>query len=343
MDDDSPRSVQVTTGARLHFGLFDTRAPFGGVGMMTDHPETRVIVSAADRFDPGDQDAERLTQIARRVVAVARGRGATDSADATEMADTADLATGSLAESTDGLPLCRIHVEAAAPAHRGFGSGTQLSLAVSLALCRWLGLRPSRRELVSEIAQRGRRSAIGSIGFFEGGVLFEDGSVDDFGELAPVRRVEPPIDWRVVLIQPPSAGDLISGDSETEAFAALTRAPAGVRDDLQRRGAGLLDACQVGDFDRFASELTRFNRLSGGLFTKQQGGPYHGRQVADVIELVRRSGGSGYGQSSWGPTVFAVCVCDAAAQELSQRLRTSEPSVVIRTVRPAVRGVRLEV
>jgi len=338
--DDSPRSVQVTTGARLHFGLFDTRSPFGGVGMMTDHPETRVIVSAADRFEPGDQDAERLTQIARRVIAFASGRGATDSS---ETADTADLATGPLAESTDGLPLCRIHVEAAAPAHRGFGSGTQLSLAVSLALCHWLGLRPSRQELVSGIAQRGRRSAIGSIGFFEGGVLFEDGSVDDFGELMPVRRVEPPIDWRVVLIQPPSAGDLISGDAETEAFAALATAPAGVRDDLQRRGAGLLDACQDGDFDRFASELTQFNRRSGGLFTKQQGGPYHGRQVADVIELVRRSGGSGYGQSSWGPTVFAVCASDAAAQELSQRLRTSEPSVVIRTVRPAVRGVRLEV
>ncbi|TVP95888.1 MAG: hypothetical protein EA381_18010 [Planctomycetaceae bacterium] len=337
--DDPARSVRVTTGARLHFGLFDTRSPFGGVGMMTDQPETRVIVSAADRFDPGDQDAERLTRIARRVVAFADGRLAPDAADVDDMAETA---VGKLAESTDGLPACRIRVEAAAPAHRGFGSGTQLSLAASLALCRWLGLWPARRELVSEIAQRGRRSAIGSIGFFQGGVLFEDGCVDDFGELTPVRRVEPPRDWRVVLIQPSAAGELISGASETEAFAGLDKAPAGVRADLQRRGAGLLDACQNGDFDRFASELTLFNRLSGGLFTKQQGGPYHGRQVADLIDLVRRSGGSGYGQSSWGPTVFAVCVSDAAAQELSQRLRASEPSVVVRTVRPAVRGVRLE-
>lgn len=326
--DDRSRTVRVTTGARLHFGLFDTRAPFGGVGMMTDQPQTGVTVSSAERFDPGDFAVDRITGIAARALAWAARAGM-------RVEQTARSAGGD-------LPSCQVRVEFAAPAHFGFGSGTQLALAVATGIGHWLGIAPSRAEFVSEIGGRGRRSAIGSIGFFEGGLLFEDGCPADEAGFMLSERAEPPAAWRVLLVRPEASDTLVCGESEQRAFTDLPAAEPSVRADLRVRGLELIEACRRGDFARFAAGLTEFNRLSGELFAPLQGGPYHGDRVARLIRLLRDCGGAGYGQSSWGPTVFAICEDEGSAQVLAERMRLGDPSAVIQIVCPARRGARIE-
>lgn len=294
---DCSSGVTVRTGARLHFGLFDTRAPFGGVGVMINDPETVVRVSSAGAFDAGTVEPHRLREIAARL-----GRWAFPG------------------RFPDDLPPCEIRVQSQAPAHSGFGSGTQLSLAVATALVHFWDLRIERSELIRQIAGRGRRSAIGSIGFFEGGMILEDGVAGDYDNPLQWQRVDPPSDWRFLIVRPAIPTATLSGEAEGNAFAALPPSPPARREHLTKLGGEIMDACQSGDFPRFAESLTRFNRASGMLFEPMQGGCYNGPVVADLVGQVVAAGAVAYGQSSWGPSVFVACRCESSAIALADRL-----------------------
>jgi len=315
-------TVRVTTGARIHFGLFDTHAPFGGVGVMVNSPQTSVVISPSQAFDPGPIETDRLTAIAARFCRLhLSGR------------------------FTGDQPACAIRVQTGVLPHHGLGSGTQLSLAAAAALARFFQLPLSRSELVQRIADRGKRSAIGSIGFFEGGLIAEDGSADDFdrpvGDRAAAwRRIDPPFLWRYLLVQPRSEAAPVSGEVEQRAFATLTPSPASLRVDLHRLADAIFTAAQVADFDHFAASLTQFNRLSGSLFASHQGGCYNGPLVTHLVREVALAGAVAYGQSSWGPTVFVVCESEASALTIAARLGT-EYHVAMTTA--ATAGAKIEV
>jgi len=315
---DRSRGVTVRTGARLHFGLFDTRAPFGGVGVMINDPETVVRVSSADAFDAGAVEPHRLREIAARL-----GRSAFPG------------------RFSDDLPPCEIRVKSQAPAHSGFGSGTQLSLAVATALVHFWELRIGRSELIRQIAGRGRRSAIGSIGFFEGGMILEDGVAGDYDNPMRWRRVDPPSDWRFLVVRPSLPIATVSGEAEGDAFAALPPSPPARREQLTKLGGEIIDACQRDDFPSFAESLTRFNRASGMLFEPMQGGCYNGPVVADLVRQVVAAGAVAYGQSSWGPGVFVVCRCKASANAFADRL-AQELTVQITSARHSGPTVTLQ-
>lgn len=315
MDDRRPR-IRIVAGARLHFGLLDTHAPFGGAGVMIDHPATCVRVSPSPAFDAGPVQPQRLTAIASRLSQCYLGHS-----------------------DSCSLPRCEIRVESAAPPHSGLGSGTQLALATATALAEHFQLQLSRAELVDTLADRGRRSAIGSLGFFEGGLIAEDGMTRDYEPSEHWRRIELPAAWRVVLARPCRFDRPISGEVEGNAFASLAPAAQSVRSQLVQLAREIIAAAQQGDFDPFAAALTRFNRASGELFAPQQGGCYHGAAVSELVQQMQAAGARGYGQSSWGPTVFAFCASAEAAQSLRQQLgeavfaiakpRTAGPEITI--------------
>ena len=145
-DDDLIRgepTVRITTGSRLHFGLLDTAAPFGGIGVMIDQPVTEVVLSPCERFRCDDIAGPRVRAIAARVVELA-----------------------GLSE----LPGCRITVTRRASQHSGLGSGTQLALAAAEGLCRFLGIEVEPKFLASHLAVRGERSAVGVAWLFFGRV-----------------------------------------------------------------------------------------------------------------------------------------------------------------------------
>jgi len=308
-------TIRVSTGARLHFGLFDVKAPFGGAGMMIDHPHTTVSVSHSHSFEALPFRADRLVEIAKRIA----------------------LRLPALLIS-DGLPRCRVVVEAAADSHCGLGSGTQLALATAVAISRFFSLDLSRHELVHEIASRGRRSSIGSIGFFEGGLIAEDGQEQSYEPCSAWRRITLPAEWRVVLACPQSHRSGVSGEVEGAAFAALAHAPPEYRANLARLCDQMLQSGEQADFDSFSSLMLQFNALSGDLFAVQQGGCYNGEDVLTLVRRLESLGGRGVGQSSWGPTVFAFCECEDEAQ----RIYGSLDGVGCRIVKPQAAGYVLE-
>ncbi len=273
----SHQVVQITTGARLHFGLLSTTAPFGGVGVMIDRPVTAILIKPAESFQCTDQASERIVDIARRVGRI---------------------------QGSD-LPNCSIQVIRRAEAHCGLGSGTQLAMAVAegLAVYRELSLAPE--DLAARIAQRGRRSAVGVHGYLKGGLIYEGG--DDARDLNTIqRRIEIPDDWCIAIFRPLLSPLRVSGPLEQSHFDSLTSTPTAKQQRLaaivQKQ---MIPAAERVDFARFVDAVQRYNYESGLLFKSVQGGPYNRPAVNELVDLSVSRGAVGVGQSSWGPTVFA--------------------------------------
>jgi beta-RFAP synthase len=122
--------------------------------------------------------------------------------------------------------------------------------------------------------------------------------------LAPLLvRAEFPPEWRVVLLTPADRPGW-HGERERTAFAALAAAAA---DDALCRLIllGMLPALAGRDLPAFADALAEYNARAGEPFRAAQCGPYV-PAAQTVIDWLRKDGVTGVGQSSWGPTVFAV-------------------------------------
>ena len=207
-------------------------------------------------------------------------------------------------------------VESAPPDHVGLGTGTQLALSIAAGFCRLHGQDVPAAERLAQLAGRGERSAIGTHGFLQGGLLHEAGKLPGESLSPLVSRVEFQADWRFVLIRPDQEQGL-SGESEKRAFAALPPVSESISNELCAEAeTHLLPAARKNNFDKFAASLGRYSHLAGECFAPSQGGPFAGQHGGRLVELIRSLGFSGVGQSSWGPTLFAVTPDQATAETL---------------------------
>ena len=308
--------ISVWTPSRLHFGLLslagddeawpDRRGErvlparrFGGVGLMIERPGVRVTASPAAAWSADGPLAERALAFGLRFAESVRR----DRPDA---------------EPTPH----RLTVEEAPPEHVGLGIGTQLGLAVARALAEAWGLVLDAADLAQCIG-RGLRSALGVHGFSHGGFLVESGKRGGEEGLAPLAARAPfPPQWPLVLATPSAARGL-HGREERQAFARLA-----VRSETARRTdalcrlvlLGMLPALAEADLVAFGESLHDFNARVGEAFAELQGGVYADPRTAECVAFLRGEGVRGVGQSSWGPTVFAVVGDEDQAADLRERL-----------------------
>jgi beta-RFAP synthase len=298
--------IRVRTASRLHFGLLslaadDSAGPvpprrYGGAGLMVESPGLELTAAPAPAWTAEGPLAARALDFARR------------------FADSLDQ------DRIDGdRPPQRLTVVRAAAEHAGLGTGTQLGLAAARALSRAWGLDLDAPELARR-AGRGLRSGVGVHGFAHGGFLIDAGR-RSAGGLAPLAaRVAFPDDWRVVLLRPPAALGL-HGPGEREAFARLPGDDARTEALCRLALLGLLPALAEQDLRAFGEALYEYNRRAGEGFAAVQGGPYAGPFAPEAVAWARRRGVRGAGQSSWGPTVFAVVADQEGAERLVEAAR----------------------
>ena len=128
---------------------------------------------------------------------------------------------------------------------------------------------------------------------------------------------------RFVLIRPPVKHGL-SGRDEQRAFDQLPAVPSEVSKRLcEEARQRMVPAATEADFDAFSESVYRFGVLAGGCFADAQGGAYNGRELESLVQLIRSLGVSGVGQSSWGPTLFAVLPDQPAAESFQGELAES--------------------
>ena len=303
--------IRVRAASRLHFGflsfmfgdywhnlLGEHAIParhFGGAGLMIQEPGIRLTLEPAKAWRAEGPLAGRALDYAQRFAA----------------------------NHSDGtVEPQHIVVESAPPEHIGLGTGTQLGLAVARGLAAARGLRDIDAVSLARMVGRGARSAIGIQGFAQGGFLVEAGkkASADIGQL--IARIEFPKSWRVVLIIP-SQTPGTHGAKELDAFQSLQfreDAPALTESLCRLVLLGMLPALKEEDFVAFSESLFDFNLRVGDAFSLIQNGRFGSPRAESIVKFLRKTGIRGVGQSSWGPTLFALTQDPDQAADLSRRL-----------------------
>ena len=83
----------------------------------------------------------------------------------------------------------------------------------------------------------------------------------------------------------------------------------------------VLPALVEEDCSNFGKGITTIQNHIGDYFAKWQGGRYISDNVAKVLDWVSETGAYGYGQSSWGPTGFAIYDNETDAYQAIKKAR----------------------
>jgi predicted sugar kinase len=98
----------------------------------------------------------------------------------------------------------------------------------------------------------------------------------------------------------------------------------------------VLPGAASGDFASFATGVSRVQQLLGAHFAPAQGGSaYTSAAVGRLMQWIGSATTAAIGQSSWGPTGFAVLPSAAAADALLARLRAehaADPALTLHVV-----------
>lgn len=216
----------------------------------------------------------------------------------------------------------RLDIHEAIPEHAGLGSGTQMALAVGMAVARLYNL-PVTTESIAVVLKRGARSGIGIGSFIQGGFIVDAGRGDSTRIPPVVSRLHFPDSWRLVLVFDPERQG-VSGPPEREAFERLEPMVQTIADRVSwLLLMQILPAIVEGDCNRFGLGVTRVQEYIGDYFAPVQGGRFYSPGVAAVIRNLHDAGAAGVGQSSWGPTGFAVFASETQAHKALRHVRES--------------------
>ena len=290
-DDDGKRfAVRLEAPARLHLGFVDVSGSlgrrFGSLGLTLEQFATVLELRRADQFEAQGPQAERASGYLRRLL-----------------------------DDHDPPTSVSLRIHQAIPEHVGLGSGTQLALAVGKAFGALFDVPLSVSALAARL-DRGARSGIG-IGAFEEGGFVLDGGRGVSGSYPPViSRLAFPPSWRVLLVFDRARRGLY-GEAERAAFRTLPAFP-------QPRAAHLahlvlmrlMPALAEEDFASFSDAMGEIQRAVGDHFAAAQGGRFVSSAVGEALAWLESRGVVGTGQTSWGPTGFAVVDSEVRAHAL---------------------------
>jgi beta-ribofuranosylaminobenzene 5'-phosphate synthase len=266
----------VRTPKRLHLGIIDPTGElgrrFGSVGVALEGGyEVRITPSTSLSIEANGEDRETIEEALKRMNA----------------------------KFNTGISY-RVEVRQAIPRHVGLGSTTQLSLAVGVGIAKLAGLKLTVEEIASALG-RGKNSGAGIYAFKAGGLVI-DGGVK--GGIPPlIARHDFPEEWAFLVIIPKLKRGF--DEIEEEPVMKSIRGDSGTAREISRRILlGLLPALVERDVRNFGRHLTAIQKLVGRHFSGYQGGEFR-EDVKLVLDFLSERT-YGYGQSSWGPTVYGL-------------------------------------
>jgi beta-RFAP synthase len=210
----------------------------------------------------------------------------------------------------------QIEITSLIPEHVGLGSGTQMSLAVGMALSTYYNLDLQVRD-IAVLTARGERSGIG-IATFEQGGLVVDGGRGEITLTPPViSQIKVPEKWRFILVFD-VAHQGLHGSDEIKAFKELSpfssKEAARLCYLLMMQG---LPALAENQLNLFGDVITQLQNSVGEHFSGAQGGGvFTSKGVSEVMMFLQAQGAVAIGQTSWGPTGF----CLVGNKELADKL-----------------------
>ncbi|WAT27706.1 beta-ribofuranosylaminobenzene 5'-phosphate synthase family protein [Pseudomonas sp. GXZC] len=297
------KEAKVNAFGRLHFGLVNLSEVGeymnGGAGAMISPPVFSVTASNSSKFIVSPIQYEEEVRDLCRCLNV-----------------------------TSGLNV-RVDLDARMCQHVGLGFHTQLRLAIATAILFALDLNIDTVSL-SKTVMRGGTSGIGSLGFWFGGLIFDRGrkrtAIDNLFlpssmtkdyDISPLVYHKNKLPFCLVIVKP-AFWENIYGEKEKDLFEKLTPIPESEAHKCSALIFGdLKQAVDREDFNGFCQTL---DGMSFAGFKKREIA-YRGERLAEIFELMRKSGLSGVGMSSWGPICFGFILNQEDAESVAQRLK----------------------
>jgi len=300
----SPSIIEVTTFARLHMGFFDLNGNlgrrFGSIGLSLDSPYTKLQARKHAGLSVQGPSAPRAEKLARIIL--------------------------SALQIKEGI---KIELKQAIPEHSGLGSGTQMALAVGTAISKLYDIKLTARDIAG-FTSRGARSGIGLGTFDLGGVIVDGGRGPDTITPPVISHLTFPAAWTILLIFDQSAQG-VHGAQEVEAFKQLAEFPETIAADLCRRVLmQALPALAETNLRSFGQAIRALQEATGDYFSPVQGGRYASQAVAEVLNYLSGNNVECLGQSSWGPTAFAVFADETQSQLCLDQLQSRYDGTALR-------------
>jgi beta-RFAP synthase len=284
--------VTVKTPSRLHFSMIDLRGDlgriYGSVGVAIDNPSIVLKAKKASSIDVLGPRADRVKVFAETFL-VSSG-----------------ISSG-----------VSIEVLSDIMEHSGFGSGTQLALAVGTALSELYGLSVTAEEIALKL-NRSRRSGIGTFAFKHGGFIIDAGHKTNskLGIPPLLFRADVPESWRFV-IGVPKIPIKKSGSAENKAFTNLDLPPATLIGEISRIILmQMIPAIIEEDIVLFGEAITCVDFRFGEFWREIQGGRFTHRLIEKGIRFLAENGALGVGQSSWGPGFYGLSEGEIQARKI---------------------------
>ena len=287
--------VTVSAPARLHLGFVDLGGSLGrkfiSAGLSIEGFKTTVTVSPATKFSANGPASERALDYAR-----------------------------SLFEKINLNGACHVEVHSLVPMHAGLGSGTQLALAVGVAIVKMMQVDIEVDE-IAYLLGRGARSGIGVAAFKHGGMIIDGGRGKHTRVPPTLAHHAFPETWRTLLILDQSDAGL-HGTHEADAFSTLPEFSDQCAANLSRQVlTRILPGIVEKDVREFGLGVREIQQRIGDYFAPAQGGRYTSKAVAEVIEYLIEKDIPGVGLSSWGTTGFAFFDSETNAHAMLRQLQ----------------------
>jgi len=213
---------------------------------------------------------------------------------------------------------CNIRVQQTIPAHKGLGSGTQTALAIGQGLAKLHNLDIADSEIAMHLG-RGRRSGIGIHAFGQGGLLVDAG-VKAGGMPTLIFRHPFPDRWRILLITR-KGQDGLHGENERYAFKQLPQFSKSCAGALSRTVLmKLMPSVIEQDFASFSQAVHKLQNTMKDYFSSVEKQEVTTINSEGLLEYLSQQGIKGVGQTSWGPTVFAIMENQSQAEQLKAKL-----------------------
>jgi beta-ribofuranosylaminobenzene 5'-phosphate synthase len=287
--------VEVETPARLHMGIIELGGHlgtlYGGIGVAVKPPALKISVEKSEKLEIVGPYADVVREVVMKM---------------------------SLLFNLD-VRAC-IKVWEAIPAHRGFGSTTQLTLAVATALSKLYGLE-TPVEILARLLGRRRISNVGTAVFKAGGFVLDLPRKTGTDTYTVFQQRPFPENWAFAVAYPEKA----MGPDERSEEALFAKLKPMELEFSQRLShlvlCKLLPSLVCEDVVGFGEALTEIQRILGNYFSEVQGGVFYSNEA---VELLEKLGAKGVGQSSWGPAAYGLYPthreAEVAVRQLAERL-----------------------
>ena len=203
-----------------------------------------------------------------------------------------------------------------------------MALALGAAITGLYGIDAGAEE-IAVATGRGMRSGVGLGVFTQGGFILDSGRSEGRRLPTTVFRHDFPEEWRFVLVMDTRA-EGISGTDEAEAFTSLPDMSPGTcaeicRQVLMQMLPGIIEK----DCGRFGASVSSIQASIGEYFSAVQGGSYASENVRQTLEFLLEHNATGAGQTSWGPTGFAIFPDSNSAQQAMDDLAGRDNGVTL--------------